>query len=104
MLLFASAREAAGRRRDELDVGGAGGVITVGDALAVLVDRYGPAFGDVLGAARVWVNGDEPSDGPGTRLVDGDELAVLPPVSGGSVVGGAAPPTRPVGDRTRGRD
>lgn len=105
MLLFASAREAAGRRRDELDVGGAGGTdgaLTVGDALAVLVDRYGPAFGEVLGAARVWVNGDEPSDGPGTRLVDGDELAVLPPVSGGSVAGGAAPVTRPVGDRTHG--
>ena len=32
---------------------------------------------------RVWVNGDEPADGRATVLADGDEVAVLPPVSGG---------------------
>jgi molybdopterin converting factor small subunit len=37
----------------------------------------------VLDNARVWVNGDEPADGPATLLEDGDEVAVLPPVSGG---------------------
>jgi hypothetical protein len=32
----------------------------------------------------VWINGDEAADGPSTELHDGDEIAVLPPVSGGS--------------------
>jgi molybdopterin converting factor small subunit len=31
----------------------------------------------------VWVNGEEPGDGSATRLADDDEVAVLPPVSGG---------------------
>lgn len=55
----------------------------MGDALDTLVDRYGPAFGDVLATARVWVNGDEPEAGDASPLRDGDELAILPPVSGG---------------------
>jgi molybdopterin converting factor small subunit len=37
----------------------------------------------VLGTARVWVNGDEPEQGNDTVLRDDDEVAVLPPVSGG---------------------
>jgi molybdopterin converting factor small subunit len=37
----------------------------------------------VLENARVWVNGDEPADGDATPLRDDDEVAVLPPVSGG---------------------
>jgi molybdopterin converting factor small subunit len=37
----------------------------------------------VLDCARVWVNGDEPAAGAATRVTDGDEVAVIPPVSGG---------------------
>jgi molybdopterin converting factor small subunit len=37
----------------------------------------------VLENARVWINGDEPADGDATPLHDDDEVAVLPPVSGG---------------------
>jgi molybdopterin converting factor small subunit len=37
----------------------------------------------VLENARVWINGDEPGDGDATVLSDSDEVAVLPPVSGG---------------------
>ena len=78
--LFAAAREAAGRASFEYDVVDAP---TVGALLAGAVASFGPDFEAVLANARVWVNGDEPSDGDATRLADGDEVAVLPPVSGG---------------------
>ena len=43
--------------------------------------RYGPAFGDVLRTCRIWCNGEEvDADHP---VGDDDEIAVLPPVSGG---------------------
>jgi molybdopterin converting factor small subunit len=75
--MFARAREAAGRRDDRFDAA------TLGELLALARDRYGSGFADVLGASRVWVNGDEPVVGDATALSDGDEVAVLPPVSGG---------------------
>jgi sulfur-carrier protein len=73
--LFASAREAAGRGRDE--VAGA----TVSEVLAAASARYGEGFVAVLATSRVWVNGD-PAD-PDTVVGPADEVAVLPPVSGG---------------------
>ena len=73
--LFAAAREAAGTARD--DVPGA----TVEEVLARAVERYGAGFDAVLTTCRVWVNGEEAS--PDMALNDDDEVAVLPPVSGG---------------------
>ena len=78
--LFAAAREAAGRGHDEYDHSRAP---TVGALLEAATAAYGPVFARVAASSRVWLNGDEPSDGPETVLVDGDEVAVLPPVSGG---------------------
>jgi molybdopterin synthase sulfur carrier subunit len=79
VLFFAHAREVAGRRDDTIDAP------TLSELLAVIRERYGPAFGEVLDVSRIWVNGDEPEDGRSTPLAAGDEVAVLPPVSGGAV-------------------
>jgi MoaD family protein len=78
--LFAAAREAAGRSVDEFD---RAEVPTVGHLLDAATDAYGPAFAAVLGNSRFWLNGDEAASGRATTLADGDEVAVLPPVSGG---------------------
>ena len=56
----------------------------MGDVLAAARAAYGVEFTAVLETARVWVNGDEPTEGDSTVLRDGDEVAVIPPVSGGS--------------------
>jgi MoaD family protein len=74
--LFAAAREAAGTGHAE--VSGA----TIGDVLDEAVRRYGPPFAAVLASSRVWRNGDEADRA--TPVGDDDEVAVLPPVSGGS--------------------
>jgi molybdopterin converting factor small subunit len=85
LLLFATAREAAGRNRDEFELAADAPLERL---LADAVDRYGPNFERVLHTARVWVNGDEPAaDEAAARLTtlhDDDEVAVLPPVSGGA--------------------
>ena len=73
--LFAAARDAAGVGSDELP--GA----TVDDVLGAARDRYGAVFGEVLGSCKIWVNG-EPAVGA-DPIGSADELAVLPPVSGG---------------------
>jgi len=74
--LFAQAREAAGTGRDVVD--GA----TVDEVLAQARARYGTVFSTLLGSCRVWVNG-EPATGA-EPVGDDDEVAVLPPVSGGA--------------------
>lgn len=73
--LFAQAREAAGTARDTVD--GA----TVDEVLAAARDRYGDGFAALLPNCRIWLNG-EPAHGD-DRVTADDEVAVLPPVSGG---------------------
>jgi molybdopterin converting factor small subunit len=74
--MFAAAREAAGTGRD--DVPGA----TVAEVLGAARQRYGHPFIDVLPTCRIWVNGDPA--GETTAVGPTDEVAVLPPVSGGA--------------------
>lgn len=73
--LFAGAREAAGTDRDAI----AGS--TVGDVLHAARVRYGADFAAVLAHSRVWVNGTPADDD--MPVGPDDEVAVLPPVSGG---------------------
>jgi molybdopterin synthase sulfur carrier subunit len=73
--LFAAAREAAGTGRATIPGG------TVGAVLEEAVRTFGSGFGEILDHSRVWRNGD-PAE-LGEPVTDSDEVAVLPPVSGG---------------------
>ena len=75
LLLLGPAHDAAGVKHDEI------AAATVREALALAVERYGPAFAELLAVSQVWVNAEAADlDAP---LGDHDELAVLPPISGG---------------------
>ena len=76
MRLFASAREAAGTGTDVFDG------VTVDEVLTAAEQRYGSRFGEVLKTCRIWVNGNDAR--ADTAIGPLDEVAVLPPVSGGS--------------------
>lgn len=73
--LFAQAREAAGEKMVVLEGD------TVGAVLDAAVERFGAAFAVVLDGSKVWLNGS-PADRSDAANA-GDEVAVLPPVSGG---------------------
>lgn len=73
--LFAGAREAAGT--GQADLPGS----TVGEVLAAARARFGTELDAVLEHCQIWRNG-EPCQ-PDDHVADDDEVAVLPPVSGG---------------------
>ncbi len=85
--LFAAAREAAGRGRDTVPGR------TVAEVLDRAGSRYGSGFVAVLTGCRVWVNG-EPAELE-RAVGEDDEVAVLPPVSGGTGWVGCAPGPMP---------
>jgi sulfur-carrier protein len=74
--LFAAARETAGTGEDTV-VGA-----TIGEVLDEARRRYGAGFAAVLDRSRVWRNGEPAS--LRDPVADDDEVAVLPPVSGGA--------------------
>lgn len=73
--LFGPAREAAGTSCCQLDGE------TVGQVVDAACARFGDPLRQVLSLSALWVNG-EPSDSA-TAVADADEVAVIPPVSGG---------------------
>ncbi|MGI8616621.1 MAG: MoaD/ThiS family protein [Actinomycetota bacterium] len=73
--LFAALRELAGASEVEAEGKSAGDVI---DALS---SRYGERFTQIAAVGSVVVNGERASRS--TPVAAGDEVALLPPVSGG---------------------
>ena len=73
--LFAGAREAAGTGAAVYEAS------TVRELLSIAENDFGGEFSKSLTISRVWLNGD-PGEGD-SHISDGDEGAVLPPVSGG---------------------
>ena len=74
--LFAAAREAAGTTRVEIQGESVGAVLSQAVAL------YGPDFAAVVRQSRIWCNGLPASAEDPVSAAD--EVAVLPPVSGGA--------------------
>ena len=73
--LFASLREEAGASQVEADGK------SVGEVADALSSRYGERFAVVAAVSSFVVNGERASRS--TPVAEGDEVAVLPPVSGG---------------------
>lgn len=73
--LFASLREEAGASR--VDAEGA----TVGEIVDALAARYGPRFAQVAAVGSYVLNGERADRA--AAVSPGDEVAILPPVSGG---------------------
>ena len=75
--LFATAADAARTRRFESSG------VTVAAALDEARSVRGPAFCGVLETSRVWLNGDQVAPDAERTCGPSDDIAVLPPVSGG---------------------
>jgi len=75
LVLFGPAREAAGVSAVAMHA------TTVEGVIAEAERRFGEPFARVVAASNIWVNGREAA--PHMALGDDDEVAVLPPVSGG---------------------
>ncbi len=91
--LFAMQRETAGTKELRLEVPLGS---TVDDAWAAIVEVV-PALGPGRRSLRFAVNGEYAD--PDRPLADGDEIACIPPVSGGSGEAGPAPEPSEVGPR-----
>ncbi len=83
--LFANLREIAGTSSVEVDAD------TIGAVLDELGSRFGTTFVSGLGHARIWKNGEEAQTSD--PVVDQDEVAIIPPVSGGAQPTVEAPET-----------
>jgi len=77
VLFFAHLADLAGSREIEMDTGASGSVADVVENLS----RLNPRISDSIACCRIAINAEwaELND----KLCDGDELAFVPPVSGG---------------------
>lgn len=80
MLFFASCRDIVGRREVETDISSG---MTVGHLKEHLIEMY-PGLEGLKNVLSIAVNAEYTEDA--TVLNDGDEVAFIPPVSGGRSV------------------
>lgn len=73
--LFGPAREAAGLA--SVSVPGA----SVSAVIAAAEEKFGEEFSRVVAVSNIWLNGEDVA--PDAPVNDDDEVAVIPPVSGG---------------------
>lgn len=73
--LFATIRVAAGVGKDSIPGE------TVADVVNAASRKYGDDFAALVPICRIWVNGQAANDE--TPVSNADEVALLPPVSGG---------------------
>jgi molybdopterin converting factor small subunit len=73
--LFGPAREIAGTSVDNVPG------TNISEITEAAAARYGERFSALLPSCRVWLNGDTADPDSGVR--EEDEVAILPPVSGG---------------------
>lgn len=76
LLLFGPARSAAGQHRVTIDAA------SLGELCLAASRQFGPEFEAVLRTSAVWMNGEPVAGDP--PLGERDEVAVIPPVSGGA--------------------
>jgi molybdopterin converting factor small subunit len=81
--LFAALRELA--RSGEVSAGGT----TVGEVADELGGRYGERFSGIAAVSTYVVNGERATRT--TPVAEGDELAILPPMSGGASLSAQRP-------------
>ena len=77
VLLFGPVASSLRRRRVHIDA------TNVHDVVRAVDDISAGAFAPWVGACRVFVNGEPASEARQARLCAGDEVAFLPPSSGG---------------------
>jgi MoaD family protein len=75
-MVFASLRQVVGAREIEFPAG------TIGELLRQAAETYGEAFAKQVPHCTILVNGSGVTE-PDTPITDADQIAILPPVSGG---------------------
>lgn len=75
LLLFGPAREAAGTSNVSLPGQ------SVSEVISAAKEMFGEPFSRILASSNIWLNGE--AVGHHARVDDDDEVAVIPPVSGG---------------------
>jgi sulfur-carrier protein len=78
---FASLRAIAGREEERLDVGSE----TTVQQLSETLSKTAPQIGEMIQRKRIMVSVNQDVADLTTVIHDGDEVAFLPPFSGGSI-------------------